>query len=304
MFYTLFHESEYCTPESDGGTMPEGEKENYPQFIDDLQCADYDLHVWCDSWDSFLAVYTMLLGEVDENLFDGNTFAVILFAIFMFLVVILLANVLIAIVTDSYKVIQDQRAAIVFWTNRLDFIAQMDAIANGPWKSRLRSAIGMSENYGTYTEQIDVTFGKDFWKRLMDLFDDDLDENFFSFEFICYTLLRFVTAFVIIPAWVILGFITAGWLWPPQMRDFVFTSTVTKHNSESEKEDELRKTQVLKLKAEIGVLKEELFQDLALDRTQVVQMKSLVAERKLEIQSEMKHIKRIVTMLFEQQGAM
>jgi hypothetical protein len=57
----------------------------------------------------------------------------------MFLVVILLANVLIAIVTDSYKVIQDQRAAIAFWTNRLDFVAEMDAIANGPWKQRIRS---------------------------------------------------------------------------------------------------------------------------------------------------------------------
>lgn len=48
-----------------------------------------------------------------------NRFATLLFIIFMFLVVILLANVLIAIVTDSYKVIQDQRAAIVFWTNRV-----------------------------------------------------------------------------------------------------------------------------------------------------------------------------------------
>jgi hypothetical protein len=44
-------------------------------------------------------------------------------------------------------------------------------------------------------------------------------------------------------------------------------------------------------------------QELAIDRTYLVQMKSLVAERKLEIQSEMKHIKRIVTMLFEQQGS-
>jgi hypothetical protein len=43
---------------------------------------------------------------------------------------------------------------------------------------------------------------------------------------------------------------------------------------------------------------------MAIDRTQVVQLKSSVAERKLEIQSEMKHIKRIVAMLFEQQSSL
>lgn len=55
----------------------------------------------------------MLLGEVAPKTFTYSTVAVVLFVLFMFLVVILLANVLIAIVTDSYKVIQDQRAAIV-----------------------------------------------------------------------------------------------------------------------------------------------------------------------------------------------
>ena len=68
----------------------------------------------------------VLSGEVDDTQFKDNNFATWLFVLFMFLVVILLANVLIAIVTDSYKIIQDQRAAIVFWTNRLDFVAEMD----------------------------------------------------------------------------------------------------------------------------------------------------------------------------------
>jgi hypothetical protein len=148
-----------------------------------------------------------------------------------------------------------------------------------------------------------ASFGKEFWKRLMDLFEDDIDESVFSFEFMCYTCVRFFTLLFIIPAWVAVGICSFGWFWPPQIRVYIFTSPVTRHNSESEKEDELRKTQVQNLKAEIGVLKEDLLQELAIDRTYLVQMKSLVAERKLEIQSEMKHIKRIVTMLFEQQGS-
>ena len=67
----------------------------------------------------------MLLGEVDEADFDTSRFATFLYVVFVFVVVILLATVLIAIVTDSYSVIRNERAAIVFWSNRLDFIVEM-----------------------------------------------------------------------------------------------------------------------------------------------------------------------------------
>jgi hypothetical protein len=140
------------------------------------------------------------------------------FIIFMFLVVILLANVLIAIVTDSYKVIQDQRAAIVFWTNRLDFVAEMDAVANGPWKSRMKQFVGLG---GTDSSRINsrsrAVFGKELWKQIMDLFEDDVDEGVLSFDFIAYVFLRVFAAFFIIPVWFLLGIFTAGWLWPPQV---------------------------------------------------------------------------------------
>ena len=56
------------------------------------------------------------------------------------------------------------------------------------------------------------------------------------------------------------------------------------------------------LRSEIDVLRGELQEELAVDRTNLVQLKSVVAAKKLEIQTEMKHIKRVVAMLFEQQG--
>ena len=49
-------------------------------------------------------------------------------------------------------------------------------------------------------------------------------------------------------------------------------------------------------------MREDLEQELAVDRTQVVQMKSQIDHRRTEIDNEMKNIKRIVTMLFEQQA--
>jgi ribosomal protein L29 len=81
----------------------------------------------------------------------------------------------------------------------------------------------------------------------------------------------------------------------------VFTSTVFKHSSDTEREDELRKTQVKQLQQEVSALKDELVQELAMDRTQVVQIKSQVAERKIEIANEMKEIKRIVEVIFARQ---
>ena len=245
----------------------------------------------------------MLLGQLDDSKFTSDTVAVILYASFVFLVVILLANVLIAIVTDSYKVIQDQRAAIVFWTNRLNFNAQMDAIANGPWKAIFRKALGMDDPEKVLQNTgFTNWFGTEAWKRLMDIFEDEFDESLLSLDSILSSVLRVSAIPFIVPAWVILGLCTAGWLWPPQIREFVFTSTVSKHNAESEKEEELRRTQLVKVKGEIVTFGEEMRQEPALDRTQIVKMKSLVAERKLEIQSEMRDIKRLVAMFFEQVG--
>ena len=126
MFFTLFYETEYCTAGRGGVDLSSSSSSLSSSPFDDqdftmaLICeANDDVRPWCNAWDSFLAVYTMLLGEVDETVFDDNTTALLLFVVFMLLVVILLANVLIAIVTDSYKVIRDKRAAIEFWTNRL-----------------------------------------------------------------------------------------------------------------------------------------------------------------------------------------
>jgi len=217
--------------------------------------------------------------------------------------VILLANVLIAIVTDSYKVIQDQRAAIVFWTNRLDFVAEMDGIANGPWKSRMRKAFGCGSGNDQdvksgYTETV---FGKELWKRIMDLFVDDIEEGVVSLDFLAYTMMRLV-AIIVIPLWLLLGVFTVGWLWPPQVREAIFTSTVFKHTTDSQRRDEQRKTQITSLQQDVKALNDDLMQEIALDRTQVLQLKSQMAEKKMEIANEVRNIKRIVAIIFERQS--
>lgn len=184
--------------------------------------------------------------------------------------------------------------------DRLDFVAEMDAISSGPWKAKVKEALGLTATEHNFNRKKKITFGQDFWIRLMDLFESDVENpGMISVEFWCYLFLRVVTAIFIIPGWVLLGLLSFGWLWPPQIREHLFTSTITKH-SEIAEEDELRKRAVENLRSEVKVLKEDLMQELAVDRSQLVQLKSQIAERKAEISNEMKHIKRIMTMLFEQ----
>jgi hypothetical protein len=214
---------------------------------------------------------------------------------------IVMQNVLIAIVTDSYKVIQDQRAAIVFWTNRLAYIAEMDAVANGPWKAKIKKYFGLEDKEDKTA--VEITFGKSAWRGLMDLFEDDIEAGFFSIDYFLQTIFRIIAALFVIPFWLLLGLFTFGWFWPPQIREMTFTSRVFKQQTEADKEELLRKAQVQILTNEVANLKNEILQELAVDRTQVVQLKSAVAARKIEIQQEMKNIKRVVAMLFEQMSS-
>jgi hypothetical protein len=136
----------------------------------------------------------------------------------------------------------------------------------------------------------------------MDLFEDPVESGVLSLDFVAYTLMRIVALLIILPLWLALGLVTCGWLWPPQVRVALFTSSVFKHSSDSAKHNELRTTQVKQLRREVHDLNDELLQELALDRTQVVQLKSHIADRRMEMANEMVEIRRIFAMLFERQG--
>ena len=141
----------------------------------------------------------------------------------------------------------------------------MDAVANGPWKKRLKQWFGFrvaSHSLEAGGRKDKEAFGKALWARAMEFFEDEVESGILSLDFMLYSIFRIVVAVFVIPMWLLLGVITLGWLWPPQVRESVFTSTVFKHSSDSEKEDELRKTQVKQLQTEVLGLKDELLQEL------------------------------------------
>lgn len=302
IFRLIYFDSEYCQCE-------ENQKDEYCMMhYEDEDYSGFDR--FCDS-QSLLKVYVMLLGEVsDEEFFvrsieqEGSLqiLGIAFFIGFMFLVVILLANVLIAIVTDSYGVIKNERAAIVFWTNRLDYISECDAIINGPWKKRFLELFCVSDDTTVHKLDTDSeTFGALLWTRLLHPPGDFSDLKLLSFEFWVYLFLR-TLGWIAALCWLVIGYVTFGLLWPPQVREGIFFSNVNRGSGGEAKELEQRSIEVRSLREEVKDLHNDILHELTSDRKQVVAMKAQLNDMKDTLQNEMKTVKQVVTMLFDLQS--
>lgn len=66
----------------------------------------------------------------------------------------------------------------------------MDAIANGPfWQ-----LCGFKETSLHKSTRAEDVFGKDLWKQILDLYEDDIEDGPISFDFWAYTFLRVMAA--------------------------------------------------------------------------------------------------------------
>ena len=82
----------------------------------------------------------------------------------------------------------------------------MDAIANGPFW-RLCGFKKKEAHLESARNQ--AMFGKESWKQLMDLYEDEIEDEIMTFDFWVYTLMRVMGA-MLIPFWLFLGLITMG----------------------------------------------------------------------------------------------
>jgi len=261
---------------------------------------------FCEFGTSLFRVFEMLLGEVNEDDFKEDGLAIFFFYLFMFLVVILLANILIAIVTDSYGVIQNERAAIVFWSNRLDYTAEKDAILSWPLirnffsKGASSNEVDDANNYDTYRGGGKADSFREVWKKLMDLFDDGVyDDSGLFYHLICIFLLRVVAALIIL-LWVIVGAISVGVLWPPQVREYLLKQRITKGSSDLT-EAEQRSKRVKELREGVTEIHDEILIEIKTNRTDMVAMTRQVTDMRSEMTEEMKQINQIMTGLFDLQ---
>jgi hypothetical protein len=293
MFYFIYHRTAICLVDTEGSC-------SFPH---------------CSFEESLLKVYTMMMGEIgDETRYSTNLTAQVLYVGYAFLVVILLSNVLIAIVTDSYEVIQNDRAAIVFWSNRLDFVAEMDSITYGI-QQRLSFCFGKPKGAPGAPTQVqegangpgipvegDYNSGpgqtqnfRAAWQQVMMLFDSNLYDEIDMIEFWVYVLFRIFAIIFLIPLWLALGIITAGWLWPPQVREFLFVQLET---AISRAELERLKIEKLKtIQTDVKNLKSELMREMASDRDEMIRMKTEVETVQSEVLGDLQQIKELMTSL-------
>ena len=264
----------------------------------------------------------MMMGEIgSESRYDGLLTAQLFYILYSLLVVILLSNVLIAIVTDSYEFIQNDRAAIVFWTNRLDFVAEMDGISSVVSqrlfcsKKKKKGAPGapsrVQERPGGATEILDDDDDEEkhqcmrnVWGDITGLFAESqyYEEDQRSWEeSVVYFLYQMVSILIVIPVWILLGLVTAGVLWPPQVREYIFIqseeSAVSQASRERKKLEQLKEIQ-----DDISRLKAEIQREIATDRNDLTRMKAEVDAVQLEVISDLRQIKELMTTLLDLGG--
>jgi hypothetical protein len=298
MFYIVYAESEMC------------------DCTDDNPDANPFPH--CSFPSSLLKVFTMMMGEIgNEMRYSTLPVAQFLYVAFAFLVVILLSNVLIAIVTDSYGVIKNERAAMVFWSNRLDFVAEIDAIKNigssikkyfrpgssgaaGAPKKVRETPDGEPISIGD-DELVDVDVFRNAWKGLMNLFDPNLYESYdvspSSFEFWCYILVRFAAIVFVIPVWLLIGLASAGWLWPPQVREALLRQKKVAI-SRADMAEQVT-AQMTELQDEIWKLRAEIRGEMKNDRKEFLKVKAEVEAVQAEVMADLLQVKEIMVTLLE-----
>lgn len=214
--------------------------------------------------------------------------------------------------TDSYEYIQNDKAAIVFWSNRLDFVAEMDAIIYGAQR-RLGCYKEKSAGAPTHVQETangpgiatgeapdsngTTEYFRMAWSQIMVLFDPNLYDEIDMLESWVYNIFRVFAILFVIPLWILIGLVTAGLLWPPQIRESLF---VQKEVFASRAEIERKKLEQLKeVQSEMKNLKTDIMREIANDRDDVIRMKTDIEAIQGEVLADLQQVKDLLASLLE-----
>ena len=326
MFLTVYTGSELCT---------KGEDDEY--LIPHENC--YESFPHCSFGNSTLKVFTMMMGEIGSdcryNIEDTKNTTLLVdspnwiyasytsqvyYFLYVFIVVITLSTVLIAVVTDSFAYIKKERSAMVFWSNRLDFVAEVDSISlftnmvargfgckddeqatdSAIQETPGGTAIHVSSNRQAIMIEADKNDAfRRAWSDLLDVFQsnfqDSEDTPFFSKEFWQNSLVKTI-AIVVVPIWIIAGFVSAGLLWPPQIREMLFDRKI--NSSPSVVENNLHH-EIDQLKREIKFFQGEVKKEIQQDQLELSSMKAEVEIVQREVLTDLAQVKEIMSTLYE-----
>jgi len=211
---------------------------------------------FCSLRGSWVETFHMLFGlenEYSEFIIDNNR---VLISLFSFLVGVMFIYIVIAIVNESFgTVISAGNRA--FWVNRLELVSKTDSISEyfttKPEFEKLSSMqqehdpdVAFSEkNYLLRNKYGEVIQGIDSMRLLWDIFmsvwvqhdnfdklngEEELLKRFRVFDNVMQDNLvsRRVISLCLVPPWLSIGLVTAGLLWPPQVREFVLCPDLDK----------------------------------------------------------------------------
>lgn len=209
-----------------------------------------DHSAYCTDTDGLFTAYTFLLGDFDPSQF--NTFYTkILFVIFTFISVIVLFNVLIGIVTKSYDEVAEKKAEARFWISRAEYLSELDVTFEMLFSKRgndnLRKRWEIFERRkegawnwwmeGIYGTPKEPDGGLETYKKWILYRDMWLPKSggkkLKALRMYCLRL----SGIVIIPIWIVVGFLSLGVAWPVQFKTICFLQLVTsKEQTETNKE--------------------------------------------------------------------
>jgi len=219
-------------------------------------------------------------------------------------------------VTESYEVIQYERAAIVFWGNRLDIVTELSAISLA-LRRRLKILGGDIDGGGAEapkhgqdspdTKTTDDSRNKSsegflykLWKTLMENFDENLNDDIGSprnlIDVGTFFLSR-VAAAIFIPLWVIFGFISLGLLWPPQVPQFILVpkaTTITRKDHEKQQFDKIQQIQ-----KNLKILAVDLKKEMVADREDLMRMKKEAETTQDDVMSDLQQVRELMTTLLD-----
>ena len=169
-------------------------------------------------------------------------------------------------------------AGMLFWSNRLDFVAEVEVVLS------------------TFNQKRKEEARSDTWNEVIRLLENDIDE--LKERRIIWDAVRFIVACVIILLWIIVGLLTFGWLWPRQIREWLFKVQVTSLDKENSAE-QIRFKEMKALREELSFLQEEIKASNTKEKSDLCTLKDIANASQTHIQTEMNDIKAILNDMFE-----
>lgn len=189
-------------------------------------------------------------------------------------------------------------------------LVEMDVISNGPVTRKLQSLFS-SNDTGSGSEcrsraKIEDGFASKMWNQVIELFDKNgpyLTVDTGSLAFLCLNFLRFIAIILIIPLWFILGLISFGLLWPPQIRQKLMRQTISMENNIAIVKAEQQRNNLVAVQRSMAATRQELSASITIQKEQVQELKEGLSTLQKDVMLEMQHVKHILETLVGMQEA-